>query len=89
MTAGSGVIHSEMPIDGDPTRGRSRQHGFQLWVNLPATDKMIDAALPGVPADEIPEVHATTASMVRVIAGKVDGTDGSGGDAHARRPTCT
>ena len=43
MTAGSGILHQEMP-QGD---ARGRMHGFQLWANLPSSHKMTDAALPG------------------------------------------
>ena len=83
MTAGSGVIHSEMPAE-DIRRDGGRLHGFQVWVNLPAKDKMIEAALPGVHRRPDPRGRAsTTASRVRVIAGKVDGVQRRGRDAHA------
>ena len=47
MTAGSGILHQEMP-QGDP---QGRMHGFQLWANLPSSLKMTRAALPGHPGD--------------------------------------
>ena len=63
MTAGSGIVHQEMPkpVDG-------RMGGFQLWVNLPAAEKMMDPRYQEIAADEIPMVRRDGA-MVRVIAG--------------------
>jgi len=75
MTAGSGIVHSELPSPGFRERG-GQAHGFQIWVNLPAAAK---AATPGyqyVPADRIP--RATDDSnlvTVTVIAGSAFGTD--------------
>ncbi len=69
MTAGAGVVHSEMPSRSIAEQG-GRVHGFQLWVNLPARDKMIAPRYQEIPAARIPE--ATTAdgkAHVRVIAG--------------------
>jgi len=71
MTAGSGVVHQEMPV-GD-TAGR--MGGFQLWANLPATHKMIDPRYSGIPSDEIPSV-VTPEYSARVICGEVDGVEG-------------
>lgn len=65
MTAGNGIIHQEMP-QGD-SDGMS---GFQLWVNLPATDKMMDPRYREVKSKEIPEVYLKNGIMVKVIAGK-------------------
>jgi quercetin 2,3-dioxygenase len=64
MTAGSGIVHQEMPrpVDG-------RMGGFQLWVNLPAASKMMDPRYQEIGADAIPVVHEDGAT-VRVIAGK-------------------
>jgi redox-sensitive bicupin YhaK (pirin superfamily) len=76
MTAGSGVIHSEMPIDAIRRDG-GRVHGFQVWVNLPAKDKMIEPRYQEYTADKIPEVHHDDGVTVRVIAGKVDGVKGA------------
>ena len=57
MTAGSGVVHSEMPSDEMIEKG-GRSEGFQLWVNLPAKDKMIPPRYQDMPADKIPIVTA-------------------------------
>ncbi|MCU0736209.1 MAG: pirin family protein [Methylotetracoccus sp.] len=64
MTAGRGIIHSEMP---QQTEGRMR--GFQLWINLPAKEKMKPAAYRDIPARAIPTVVLATGGEVRVIAG--------------------
>ena len=66
MTAGSGIIHQEMPRGNE----RGRMGGFQLWLNLPAAHKMTDPHYQGVLAAEIPVVKAGGAT-IRVIAGKV------------------
>ena len=71
MTAGSGIIHQEMPR-GDE---RGRMGGFQLWLNLPAAHKMTDSLYQGVSAGEIPAVK-TGGATVRVVAGKVGGVVG-------------
>lgn len=76
MTAGSGVIHSEMPIE-EIRREGGRVHGFQVWVNLPAKDKMIAPRYQEYTADKIPEVHYDDGVKVRVIAGKVDRVKGA------------
>jgi quercetin 2,3-dioxygenase len=65
MTAGRGVIHSEMPKQ---TAGRMR--GFQLWINLPAAEKMKPAAYRDIPASQIPEL-VFDGGLVRVIAGSL------------------
>ncbi len=73
MTAGAGVVHSEMPSKRIVDDG-GRIHGFQLWVNLPARDKMIAPRYQEVPGARIPE--ATTPdgrASVRVIAGEALG----------------
>ena len=74
MTAGAGVIHSEMPSREMQTEG-GRQHGFQLWVNLPASDKMMAPRYQEFLAKEIPQVREDGA-VVRVIAGEYHGTAG-------------
>ena len=66
MTAGSGIIHEEMP-HGD---GRRRMGGFQLWANLPADLKMMDPRYDGISADQIP-VHEADGVRVRVVSGTV------------------
>jgi redox-sensitive bicupin YhaK (pirin superfamily) len=76
MTAGSGVIHSEMPIE-EIRRDGGRVQGFQLWVNLPAKDKMIKPRYQEITADKIPEVRGDDGVKVRVIAGKVGRVKGA------------
>jgi redox-sensitive bicupin YhaK (pirin superfamily) len=69
MTAGRGIIHSEMP-----QQDRGRMRGFQLWINLPAKDKMKPASYRDLQAAEIPEVALAGGGKVRVIAGERAGT---------------
>jgi quercetin 2,3-dioxygenase len=70
MTAGSGVVHSEMPEAEFAERG-GRMHGFQLWVNLPRRDKMMTPRYQEVPAEKIPVGRsADGGATVRVIAGE-------------------
>jgi quercetin 2,3-dioxygenase len=63
MTAGHGVIHSEMPQQKE-----GRMRGFQLWINLPAREKMKPAAYRDIPADEVPQV-SFPGGEIKVIAG--------------------
>lgn len=81
MTAGRGIIHSEMPQQKE---GRLR--GFQLWLNLPAAEKMKPASYRDIPAGEIPAVALAGGGSARVIAGRLGGVAGPvvGGatDAH-------
>jgi hypothetical protein len=70
MKAASGVIHSEMPRQVD---GLLR--GFQLWINLPAAQKMSDPAYQEFPSNKIPEVDAE-GIKVRVLAGEYQGQEG-------------
>jgi len=65
MTAGSGIIHQEMP-KGDRT---GRMHGFQLWANLPASQKMTAPRYQEVKALDIPEVKDDDGTHVRVVCG--------------------
>jgi hypothetical protein len=67
MTAGSGIIHQEMP-KGDR---RGRMGGFQLWANLPARDKMMDPRYREVKNADIPVVNIPGGAVVRVICGQV------------------
>jgi quercetin 2,3-dioxygenase len=67
MTAGSGVIHSEMPEKEFLQKG-GRLHGFQLWVNLPKKDKMTRPHYQDIPASKIPIIQQNGVS-VKVIAG--------------------
>jgi quercetin 2,3-dioxygenase len=71
MTAGSGIIHQEMP-KGD---SQGRMWGFQLWANLPASQKMMDPRYREVKRDDIP-VAETAGIHVRVISGEVAGVRG-------------
>ncbi len=64
MSAARGIIHSEMP---QQTEGRMR--GFQLWINLPAKEKMGDPGYRDIPAAEIPKVALDNGGEARVIAG--------------------
>ncbi|MBP1732443.1 MAG: Pirin domain protein [Deltaproteobacteria bacterium] len=72
MTAGSGVIHQEMP-KGD---GQGRMGGFQLWANLPATHKMMDPRYRDIRREQIAEISGKDGVMIRVICGKVGVTEG-------------
>ncbi len=72
MTAGSGIIHQEMP-EGDAD---GRMGGFQLWANLPAADKMMDPRYRSISADDSPVVATASGARVRVIAGEVEGVRG-------------
>jgi redox-sensitive bicupin YhaK (pirin superfamily) len=72
MTAGSGILHQEMP-KGD-TEGR--MHGFQLWANLPASLKMTDPRYQDIPANAIPEVTEDDGTRARVICGEFWGKNG-------------
>ncbi len=67
MTAARGIIHSEMP---QQTAGRMR--GFQLWINLPAAEKMKPAAYRDIPAAQIPAVALPGGGRVKVIAGTLE-----------------
>ena len=72
MTAGSGILHQEMP-QGD---ARGRMHGFQLWANLPSSLKMTSPRYQDVPAIEIPQVEDDDGTRVRVICGEFWGKRG-------------
>jgi len=72
MTAGSGIIHQEMP-KGD---ARGEMWGFQLWGNLPARDKMMDPRYQEIKQTEVPVVKTPDGATVRVIAGTVGEAEG-------------
>jgi redox-sensitive bicupin YhaK (pirin superfamily) len=72
MTAGSGILHQEMP-QGDP---QGRMHGFQLWANLPASLKMTTPRYQDVAARDIPEAVDDDGTRVRVICGEFWGRQG-------------
>ena len=71
MTAGRGLVHSEMP---EQEAGRMR--GFQLWVNLPAKDKMSAPRYQEFPPDQLPVVEPAEGVRIKLIAGEVDGVRG-------------
>jgi len=72
MTAGSGILHQEMP-SGD---AQGRMHGFQLWANLPASLKMTDPRYQDIPSSAIPEVTEDDGARARVICGEFWGKKG-------------
>ena len=78
MKAASGVIHSEMP-----RQANGLMRGFQLWINLPASEKMSDPAYQEFSATTIPEVTQGGA-RVRVLAGEFNGTHGVIEDLRAK-----
>jgi redox-sensitive bicupin YhaK (pirin superfamily) len=67
MTAGRGIIHSEMP-----QQSAGRMRGFQLWINLPSKDKMQPASYRDIPPGEIPSVKLPGGGEMRVIAGTIE-----------------
>lgn len=67
MTAGRGVIHSEMPMQEE-----GRMRGFQLWINLPAAEKMKPAAYRDIPAAQIPVAALPGGGQLKVIAGRAE-----------------
>ena len=71
MTAGRGIVHSEMPRQKD-----GLLWGFQLWVNLPARDKMTAPRYQDIPPERIPEVALADGVRARVIAGEIAGARG-------------
>ena len=72
MTAGRGVAHSEMPEQNE-----GLMEGFQLWLNLPARDKMTDPWYRDIPAEEVPRFTLEGGVTVQVIAGSTHGVDGA------------
>jgi redox-sensitive bicupin YhaK (pirin superfamily) len=73
MTAGSGIVHSEMPA-AEFQRTGGRMHGFQLWVNLPRRDKLMRPRYQEIPAGRIPVARSADGAVtVRVIAGEALG----------------
>jgi redox-sensitive bicupin YhaK (pirin superfamily) len=71
MTAGRGIVHSEMPQQED-----GLMWGFQLWVNLPAGQKMVDPRYQDIPASDVPETGVGENVTARVIAGEINGITG-------------
>lgn len=72
MTAGSGIIHQEMPRIS-PT---GTMWGFQFWANLPASQKMMPPRYRDVPAATIPEVTLDTGTTIKVVSGTINGVQG-------------
>jgi quercetin 2,3-dioxygenase len=71
MTTGRGIIHSEMPEQDE-----GRLHGFQIWLNLPAKDKMQDPRYQEFEPDSIPELDLGAQSKARIISGELKGVRG-------------
>lgn len=71
MTAGRGIVHSEMPEQED-----GLMWGFQLWVNLPAADKMTAPRYQDIEPGDIPEVERPGGARVRIVAGELGGVAG-------------
>jgi len=72
MTAGRGIIHSEMPKQDD-----GLMWGFQLWVNLPAAEKMTAPRYQDIPPENVPETTLANGTNIRVIAGESAGLRGA------------
>jgi hypothetical protein len=72
MTAGRGIVHSEMPQQQD-----GLMWGFQLWVNLPSADKMTAPRYQDIQGDDIPEAEVAPGVHARVIAGELAGVKGA------------
>ena len=85
MTAGSGILHQEMP-KGD---AQGRMHGFQLWANLPSSLKMTAPRYQDIPANAIPEVTDDDGTRVRVICGEFWGKRGRWKASRPIRATST
>ena len=71
MTAGRGIVHSEMPQQED-----GLMWGFQLWVNLPAAQKMAEPRYQDIPATDVPETRIGDDVVVRIVAGELNGIAG-------------
>ena len=69
MTAGSGILHQEMP------RASERMLGFQLWLNLPSGDKMAEPAYLGITQEMMPQLQKDGA-QIRVLSGQFEGAAG-------------
>ncbi|RTZ42577.1 pirin family protein [Candidimonas sp. SYP-B2681] len=72
MTAGRGLVHSELP-----EQEQGRMEGFQLWLNLPAKDKMTNPRYRDIQSQDIPELHLDNGVVARVIAGSSHGLAGA------------
>jgi redox-sensitive bicupin YhaK (pirin superfamily) len=74
MTAGSGIVHSEMPQI--PPQEDTLLRGFQLWVNLPKTHKMMNPRYQEVKQEQIPEISLDNGIKIKIICGELQGTIG-------------
>jgi quercetin 2,3-dioxygenase len=72
MTAGSGIIHQEMPRGDD----QGRMEGFQLWANLPKSHKMMEPRYREIKKSQVPVVALENGVTIKVICGKVAGQEG-------------
>ncbi len=72
MTAGSGIIHQEMPRGDDD----GIMYGFQLWANLPKSHKMMDPRYRDIKSFQVPEVRLKSGATIKVISGMVEGKQG-------------
>ncbi|MHA2370044.1 MAG: pirin family protein, partial [Candidatus Hodarchaeales archaeon] len=71
MNAGSGIVHQEMPeLHEDSLQG------FQLWINLPASHKMIQPSYQDILAEQVPEIELKNGITIKIIAGKMNGVQG-------------
>jgi redox-sensitive bicupin YhaK (pirin superfamily) len=71
MTAGNGIIHQEMPQEY-----KGLMQGFQLWVNLPSPNKMMNPRYRGIIKEQIPEISISDGLRIKVIAGSLNGAQG-------------
>ena len=78
MTAGSGIMHEEMPAMNE-----GEMEGFQLWVNLPARNKLMKPRYRDYKENEIPTIDREDGTRIKVIAGEVDGVKGAISDIEA------
>jgi hypothetical protein len=73
MTAGSGIIHQEMP-KGESSGSMA---GFQLWANLPASNKMMKPRYQEIKGDDIPTLKFENGTVIKIICGNFKETDGA------------
>lgn len=72
MTAGSGIIHQEMPKGNE----QGQMYGFQLWANLPASHKMMHPRYRDIKSSDVPEIVTDSGAKIKIICGSVNGTAG-------------
>ncbi|KPK73231.1 pirin [candidate division WOR_3 bacterium SM23_60] len=71
MTAGSGIVHQEMP-----QQYRGKMWGFQLWVNLPASHKMMNPRYRDVKKEQIPKISYDAGVQIKIVSGEIKGAQG-------------